>query len=46
MIFYVLLGACSRIEVAGKIPHVGSLILWRGRAVDVQVYDCYYALVM
>lgn len=44
--FYVLMGACSRIEVAGKIPKVGNLILWRGREFSNSIYDCYYALIM
>lgn len=46
-LYYVLLGACSRVELAGQgTPQVGNMIFWRGKQVTKDIYDSYYTLIL
>lgn len=51
-ILYVLLGACTRIEMSGMVtPDRGRLIFWRGRRLQnygnaKDVFDSHYVLIL
>lgn len=45
---FVLLGACSRLEISGELPAPapGNLIFWKGVKVGKQLYDSYLVLIV
>lgn len=46
-LYYILLGACSRIEMTGRVlPEVGNLVMWRGIKVSDKLYDSYFTLIL